>query len=551
MKPRVLLLLAWLVVLSAAPADAKSYAAERFDCYIRVLTGGAIEVTETVVFRFEDGTFTYVFREIPRRHTDSIQVLRATMDGREFPIGNQPGHVEIGRKSRLRVRWHFPAPVSNSTHSFTLTYRADGVVRQSEQGDLLARRALPGEHSYTIDSSTIVIEHPAPLTVQPAIDSRRAGDVRVQPTASPVRVTASDIGKNGWVETRLYFAPGSIIASPPAWQEAQQRADALGPRWMWAAALIGAMGFIGLWSMRLQYDAPHPDSPAPASDAAPPDPLAPAIAGALASNGRVSLLHAMGTLFSLADRGEILIKEESKRFGQRIFTVERRSARRPLATHEQAALDLMFRGKHGQEDQVSLAKARSRLQSHFGQFRSAVQGEMAAMGLIDRERQAVHARFGAVSLVVLLLGAVLFIAAALLAREYRGWPLLVPGAFILVALVGFAFRGATTPLSNEGVRMGERWRAYQKHLKEVARREAHLTADSPGRVLSFAVALGLAATWAKFVKAHPTPVPPWFQALSAADANGAFYAFVGQGGHAGSGGAGAGGAAGGGGSGAG
>jgi hypothetical protein len=99
--------------------------------------------------------------------------------------------------------------------------------------------------------------------------------------------------------------------------------------------------------------------------------------------------------------------------------------------------------------------------------------------------------------------------------------------------------------------MGERWRAYQKHLKEVARREAHLTADSPGRVLPFAVALGLAATWAKFVKAHPTPVPPWFQALSAADANGAFYAFVGQGGHAGSGGAGAGGAAGGGGSGAG
>jgi hypothetical protein len=260
----------------------------------------------------------------------------------------------------------------------------------------------------------------------------------------------------------------------------------------------------------------------------------------------------MGTLFALADRGEILIREEPKRLGSRNFTLARHGAARSLAAHEQAALDVAFRSKQGQEDRVSLGKARSRLQSHSGQFRDAVNREMSAMGLLDPERRAVHARYGAFSLVIILLGAALFIAAGFLVREYRGWPLLVPAAVILVGLAGFVFQGATTPLSNEGLRKGERWRAYQKHLKEVARREAHLTAESPSRVLPFAVALGLAAAWAKFVKAEPTQVPPWFQALSAADENGAFYAFVGQGGHAGGGGgAGAGGAAGGGASGAG
>jgi hypothetical protein len=548
----VLLLLLWLLGSGAAPAVAKSYSAERFDCRIRLLAGGALEVTETVVFRFEDGTFTYVFREIPRRYTDAIQVRRASMDGRELPFGNQPGQVEIRRRSRLRVRWHFPDPVSRSTHTFTLTYRVDGATRQSDAGDLLAWRALPGDHDYTIDSSTIEIELPAPLARAPAIESRRVASVQDESSGETVRVSASGIRRNGWVETRLHFAPGSVIASAPAWQAAQRRADALAPRWLWAAALVGAVGLLMLWAMRLRYDAPRRDASIPSTVSAPPDRLAPALAGALANNGRVSFPHAMGTLFSLADRGEIAIKEQPRRFGQRNFTLELRRTGQALATHEQTAVNLAFKGRQGAEDQVPLAKARSRLQSHFGQFRRAVHGEMAAMGLIDRERKAVHARYGAISLVTLLLGAALFIVAALLVREYRGWPMLVPAAVILVALVGFLFQAATTPLSNEGVRMGERWRAYQRHLKEVTRREAHLTAESPGRVLPFAVALGLAASWAKFVKAHPTQVPPWFQALSTADENGAFYAFVGQGGHAGGGaGTGASGAAGGGASGAG
>ncbi len=553
MKPQVLLLLLWLVGLSASPADAKSYSAERFDSHIRVLTEGAIEVTETVVFRFEDGSFTYVFREIPRRRTDSVEVLRATMDGREFSIGDRPGQVEIGGRSRLRVRWHFPAPVFDSTHTFTLTYRVEGAVRQSEGGDLLAWRALPGEHRYSIETSTIEIEHPARLVREPDVDTNRAGGVRVQEAGQTVRVTASAIRRNGWVEARLYFAAGSIIASPPEWQRAEQRADALASRWMWAAGLIGAAGLILLWSMRLRYDIPRRDGSLTGPIAAPPDSQAPAIAGALAANGRVSLAHAMAALFSLADRGEILIREEPRgTFGQRTFILERRRNARPLAGHEEVALELVFRDKQREEVQVSLAKARSRLQSHFKRFRVAVHDEMAAMGLLDRERKAVHARYGAFSLGLILLGAALFIVSAALVPEYRGWPFMVPATIMVVALVGFAFQGATTPLSNEGVRTGDRWRAYQRHLKDVARREAHLTAESPSQVLPFAVALGLSAAWAKFIKAHPTQVPPWFQALSAADENGAFYAFVGQGGHAGAGGgAGAGSAAGGGSSGAG
>jgi hypothetical protein len=564
MKPRVFLLLLWLVGLSAVPADAKSYSAERFDSRIWLFAGGAIEVTETVVFRFVDGPFTFVFREIPRRETDSIEVIRATMDGRELPTGDQPGHVELGGNSRLRVQWHFPEPVSNSTHTFTLTYRVEGVVRQSGDGDVFAWRALPQQHAYSIDSSTIEIEYPAPLSRPPVVEARRAAvpwaqfsaaaaDGRAQDLDQTVRLRAADIGKNGWVETHLHFATGSVIASPPGWQAARLRADALAPSWLWAAAFVVVAGLVLLWSVRLGDDLLRRDTTA---TSVPPDSMPPAIAGALTTNGRVSLAHAMAALFSMADRGEIAIREEPRMFGQRNFTLDRRRARLALARHEQVALDLAFGSAHDPEGQVSLSKARRRLQSHLARFRDAVHTEMTTMGLIDARRKAVYARFGSVSLVLLLLGAAgLFVAAVALVPQYRGWPLIVPAAVIGVAIVGFIFQGATTLLSDEGLRVGERWRAYQQHLKDVAREQAHLGAESPSRVLPFAVALGLAGVWAKFAKTRPSLVPSWFEAEAASDASGSFYAFVAYGGSPGgghgSGGGGGGGAAGGGGSGAG
>ena len=74
---RSLVLLAALLLIAAPAAAAKSYVADRFDVRIRMLDSGAMEVVETVIFRFEGGTFTYVFRELPRRRTDDIEIVSA------------------------------------------------------------------------------------------------------------------------------------------------------------------------------------------------------------------------------------------------------------------------------------------------------------------------------------------------------------------------------------------------------------------------------------------------------------------------------------------
>jgi hypothetical protein len=544
---RVLVFVATFVTLVAAPAAAKTYWAERFDSTIRVLPDGAIEVTELVVYRFDDGTFDHVFRDIPRRRTDRIEVRYAEMDGRRLPFGSRTGEVEVSNGSPVRVRWRF-APRSGTTHAFTLNYIARGVIYKRGGADLLEWVALPTKHAYRIETSRILIEAPVAPAGSPIIDSARVTDASVEPAGERVQIAARGIGNDGWVKVQLAFPDGSLIAAMPAWQQRHAAIDALAPRWLTAAGLIVAVGLVLIFALWQRYDAPPRaiESSHPADT--PPDTLRPALAGAVASNGGVKLEHAMAALFTLADRGAVTIVEEPRRWGQRRFTLHRHpSAAAQLAPEEAALLEIAFKKKDAVQESVSLAQARGRIGSRIGTFKKTVKQALVELGLLDDERVQVRSRYVAVSIAVFVLAGVLAIPAAGLTSRFEGWPFLIPAALVIVGVVGLIFYGALTPLSNEGVRRAERWRSYQRYLKDVARDRAQIGRDAPAQLLPFAIALGLASAWSKFIKHHPQNIPPWFQAMGAD--SGGFPAFVASGGAADGGGgaaAGGGGAAGGG-----
>jgi hypothetical protein len=549
------LLASLLVLIAAVPAAAaKSYSAERFDSHIRVLPGGAIEVVETVVFRFEGGPFDHVFRNIPTRRTDGIEIVGAEMDGRALAFGKAAGQVEVSRDSMVKVRWRF-APRQDSTHTFTLRYVVNGLVSRDAGSDVLEWIALPSEHDYRIDSSEVLVDLPAPLTASPGIESKRVDGTSVEPSGQRVQILARGIGRNGWIKPRLQFAEGTVAAAAPQWQQRQARALVFAPRWAGAAALLFVVGLMVLFSMRLRYSPPpqRGDFGSHVVVDMPPDTLRPAIAGALAANGSVTLQHAMATLFTLADGGAVTIVEEPRRWGQRQFTLQRKQGGSPVAGEEAALLDAVFRKNGRDEETVTLSQARHRTGRKIREFKNAVYRELGSQGLLDEERMQARGRYFLFSISMMVIALVLFAVALVLTREYGGWPLLVPAAVALVGIAGFIFVGASTPLSDEGVRRAERWRAYQRFLKEVARDRARVTSPSLPDLLPFAVGLGIAAAWSKHLKRNPAGVPPWFHTMAATSDDGGFAALVAAtGAHDGGGGAAAaGGAAGGGASGAG
>jgi hypothetical protein len=537
------------MVLAAAPAAAKSYSAERFDSVVRVLPDGTLDVTETVVFRFEDGTFREVFREIPRRYTDGIEIVSAAIQGQRLPFGTEQGTVEVRpRSSRVRVVWRF-SPVEGVAREFTLNYRVRGAVRQQDGADRLVWRGTPGEHDYRIGASSITFELPTALSGPPDVRSRRTRSADVTVEGRSVRVEASQIGKNGWIDTTLTFPPGAVAATMPAWQHQSARVAELAPNWMLVAGLIVLVGLIPLFAWRQSYDPPPSDLRARHDASMPatvPDSLPPTIGGVLASGGRPALEHAMAALFAVADRGEVEIREQRGAFGTREFLVVRHGrSRQPLAAHEQVVLDAIFKGSD--TTSVKLGQARSRLMRRFGDFSRQVGRELAEAGLIDGPRKALRHRYMVTGIVLMILGGIAILPAAFSTQRYGGWPLLLPAAIAAVGIFACIFGATITPLSNDGVRGASRWRAYRKYLAAVARDKAQPHGLAIPAVLPFAVALGLASPWSKFLKRHGQTAPTWFHADG--DAFAAFPAFIASGGGGASSGGG-GGAAGGGGSGA-
>ncbi|PYR75123.1 MAG: hypothetical protein DMF86_16325 [Acidobacteria bacterium] len=181
-----------LGVSASAGAETKRYTAERFDVAARMLPAGSVNVTETIRFRFDEGTFSRVWREIPRRHTDGIAVVDVRLDGQRFEPGAGPGQFSVSGTPQTRVEWHFQ-PTGPGGHTFQLRYTLAGAVRQSDAGDLFLWQALPTEHAYPIDASRIAIDFAAPPAGVPLITASRVAAHEQTLTGRHLEVTATGI----------------------------------------------------------------------------------------------------------------------------------------------------------------------------------------------------------------------------------------------------------------------------------------------------------------------------------------------------------------------
>ena len=513
------LVIAVMLLLWAAPVAAKEYTAERYDVRIQIRDDGTLRVTETIVLLFEDGTFTSFFREIPTRRTDGIEVLSASLDGRVLPWGDETGQAELTGRSRRRITWRFPE-VESSRHMFSVTYEVRGVIRREDGADVLAWRALPGDHNYAIVSSTVVVEALAPLAAEPDVRSRRVGALSVMPADRGVVVSAQELGRDGYVDVRLAYPEGAVIDAPPAWQRRRQAANEVAPRWAAGAAAVLVLGLVPFLALRTRDDAPPADARIPpGSVRRPPDDLPPPLAGMLASAGQSRASHALAALFSLADRGVVAIDEQdSAALGRRRFEARRLGAGARLTDLDRAVLDAAFTRRGQAEEAVALPAAARRLAGGMKTIRAAMQAELAERRLWHADRARGKQRHTHTAVAMMIVAAVMVVPTLFLVDRFLGWPLLLPAALFVAAAIGLAMASSRTPLSNEGERRAAGWRAYGAHLKAVGQGKETLAGSGGAGLLALAVALGVATYWAKYLKLHPGEVPDWFHSTSSDDA---------------------------------
>ncbi|MBM3135781.1 MAG: DUF2207 domain-containing protein [Chloroflexi bacterium] len=558
-KMALILLLVGLLLWPGTALGAKEYSADRFDVQAAVQADGSLLVTETVVFRFVGGPFTYVFRELPTGYTDGITEFTASMDGATMPPGQGAGQVEISGRHPIKVTWHF-APTSDSRHTFVLRYRMLGVIRQERDTDLLLWYALPTDYDYRIAASTIRVTFPRTATLLGAPEVRK-GRATVETGAGQVTFTARDLKADSTLLVALRFPPGSLVEAPPQWQVRQAQAQQAVPGFLAAALAVlaaGAAGLVAFWTRQRREAAAFATSEL--SYTAPPSDLAPAIAGVLTSTGaQASWSQALGTLFELGRRGVLSIEESPERawYRQHDFILQLKEQPTELRPHERGLLQMLFTDKEGLATSVKLSDFSGRLRSRWKQFSEPLKEEMQAAGFFSPERQQARNKLLIAGGVLLALAVVALAGAILLVEHFQAGPFLIPASLFLLSMAAFVLAGIFSPLSNQGAAEATRWKGFAQFLRDATKgREAVWGLEMFECYLPYAASFGLAVAWVKaFQKQGGLEIPAWFHSLAATPQQGmaAFVAMTsaahssGGGGAAGAGG----GAAGGGGSGAG
>lgn len=527
----IVLLLAAFFLPSMPPvlAQEKSYSADRFDVDILVEQGGSLLVTETVVYRFVGGPFTYIFRELPTDLTDGITVLEGSIDGRTVSYGTQPGQLEQSGSDPVRLTWHFE-PTSNTTRTVVLRYRVAGVVRQSASGDEMRWQALPDEYDFAIGSSSTTVRWPAGIAplAEPAI---LAGNPQVSVSGNQARFTLQTLAANSPLVISLTYPAGSLISQPPAWQAAQQAARQtqarFAPFWIGGGAAILLVGLT--WVLRqAPRTATRSDRRGVAYD--PPGKMAPGLTGALLSIGSgTGWESALGTLFDLAEQGVLEIEEspEQKWYRKHEFIVRLRERPSTLLPHQEALLEMLFSNKQGQVKTIKLSELQNVVTSRrWKQYTETVKAELKAAHLFAEANQ--RRRNGLMSIGALLIFGGMASLLLMFTPATGSAFALVSGSLILVGLTAVIVGATILPLTPEAIQEAAAWQRFANYLRRVS--QGKEVVDSPNmfiKYLPFAAAFGLLHSWSEhFAKEGWMEVPPYFKALPGHSPEDSMAAFV-------------------------
>jgi uncharacterized protein (TIGR04222 family) len=522
-KPFLFLIILLISLFVATPVLAeKSYYAERFDVLIEIQDNGSAIITETVEFRFEGEPFTFAFREISAMETDGITFMDASMDGLPMPQGAGVDHVEVETGDPLKVTWHFD-PTVDESHVFVLRYLANGIIRSGDE-DTLIWRAVPEDHDYSIEHSTITLTYPSQVTLleQPTLSR----EFESTSTEDSIILTTNRLADDEELILTAHFSPKSLIQTAPQWQTKNEQSQAASARAFPVGATAGILalvvGAFGLFIYARANGRELTISPV-VSSATPPADVPPAIIGKLTGQAH----GFMGTIFNLAQRGVLEMNEEKGILTSKKYVLTRKESTTSLHSHEQGLLDAIF--KPG-ETQVDMSEIAGRLAWNNKLFVEPLEQELIQRGWLDPQRKSKRTT-------LLRSGVILmFIALALFFGSLIGINLVLSNlnlvtvfatlagvfaALFLLSIALLTYTSIFSILTPAGEEQAARWKGFAEYLNQVSKgREPAISPDYFERYLAYAALFGLGKRWAEYFQTFDgMPLPAWFHSTTGSNAS--------------------------------
>ena len=140
----LVLTLALVLTLGAAPQPQKSAVYERYDVEIEIQPDGSLLVAETYQMRFE-GEFHTGFAEIPLDRADDVVEIGVREGERDYVAGNGgPGTFNVDREQdSVYVYWEYEPTSGSQVRTFTVSYRVLGGLAIHPDNDILSWTVVP------------------------------------------------------------------------------------------------------------------------------------------------------------------------------------------------------------------------------------------------------------------------------------------------------------------------------------------------------------------------------------------------------------------------
>ena len=500
-----------LALMAAAPASAeRRLVIERFEAALEVDTEGMVIVEETITARFI-GAWNGIFRTIPvqyRTPQGLNYTLRLDVDSVTDAEGNGLRYESSRERHYRKLKIWVPG-AANNVRSVQMRYRVHNALRFFEQHDELYWNVTGDEWEAPIESAAVVVRLPPGAAGVRATAFRGAYGSTDPADASTdgnvIRVETTDLGFREGLTLVAGWEPG-IVRRPGA---AERTAQVLYSNLPLAIPPLIFAGMLWLWRKRGR----DPDLAPVITRYEPPDGMTPAELGTLI-DGTPDMRDISATIVDLAVRGYLHI-EETKTDGflgffssqDYRFTLKKpREEWRHLKLHEAEMLRAMF----GAGESVSLSGLKNKFYKHLPELKEDLYGMLVRRGFYTGRPDRVRVLYVVGGLV---LGGIIGVAGSALLGALGMQPISAIVAGVLSALVIVIFGWFMPARTARGTRELEKVLGFQEFLSRVEGDRIDRMVKTPEmfeKFLPYAMALGVADSWAKAFEGIYQQPPQWY-----------------------------------------
>jgi uncharacterized membrane protein len=500
--------------LTLGHVEAKDYVWTNVRVDLTLEKDGTILVEETRSLRFW-GNYHYAYLDLQKNKIsgiDEVSVWEENLNYREEDSGRPGTFQVIDSPDLVSIYWYYD--YADTERTFHLRYRILGAPQLGtisfySDFDQFYFKAIGADHDKPMQVAEVYIHIPPgakkeDLHLWGYGPDLGTGTVEVLDEHTAY-LKAAPLPPDVGIECRLLFPvgliekpdtvsrnPGSILAQVQA-EQAQVEQRARLARLLQdieyivalALAILLPIFLFVLWYFKgREYRYPA----GTAMISGPPSGLAPAGVEALWNQG-VSVKGIVATLFHLAHRGFLEIREEGKDF---LLTLKQNPG--DLQPFEKSLLSLFFPGSGRKEERtVRLSSLKRKLGDHLGLLQRKVWDYLEPFHFFEGDPQKIRGHY-------LLISSLLFFGG--LALFFWAQVIILGLSLIWCSFFVFLFGMIMPRRSVTGAREAAAWRAFRLYMEELMRRPQ---LAQPTQVFSeylpYAIVFGISKKWTRALSA--------------------------------------------------